>query len=475
MYQYTKQFINGEWVDSTGNETIDVINPATEEKIGTISAGTKEDVDRAVQAARAAFKDFSSTPKEERVQLLENIVTEYEKRKDDLVKIITEELGAPITFSEETQYTLGLNHFKEAAKILRDFDFYEKRENAYIQKEAIGVAGLITPWNFPTNQVATKLAAAFAAGSTVVLKPATQTPFAAIIITEILQKAGVPKGVFNLVNGTGSIVGNAISSHPDIDLISFTGSGKVGTKIMENAAQDIKKIALELGGKSPIVVLDDATVETAARTALANIASNTGQVCTAGTRIFLPKKMHQPFIEMVKKLESEYPVGDPTDKNTTTGPQVSQEQWETVQDYIQTGTDSGAELIIGGTGKPEGLTTGYYSRLTMFTNLNHDDTIAKEEIFGPVMTVFTYDSLDEAIELANDTIYGLAGYVVGQDTDTLVDVAKKIRAGRVVINDGESDFSAPFGGYKQSGIGREWGDYGIAEFLETKSIFGMPK
>lgn len=475
MYNHTKHFIDGEWVESTNDETIDVINPATEQKIGTISSGTKEDVDKAVKAARAAFPRFSNTTKEERVQLLENIADEYEKRKDDFIKVITEELGSPVSFSEKTQYAMGLNHFKKVAKVLRDFDFSEQREHSYIQKEAIGVAGLITPWNFPTNQVATKLAGAFAAGSTVVLKPASNTPFAAIILTEVLQKAGVPDGVFNLVNGSGSTVGDAISSHPDVDFISFTGSGKVGTKIMENAAQDIKKIALELGGKSPIVVLDDTDVETAARTAVSNIAKNTGQVCTAGTRIFIPKSMHDPFVEKVKKLLPEYPVGDPKDTNTFMGPQVSKDQWKTVQDYIQTGIDSGAELIVGGTGKPEGLTTGYYSKITMFTHLDHNDTIAQEEIFGPVMTVFTYDTLEEAIELANTTIYGLAGYVVGKDPEKLANVAKRIRAGRITINDGTADFSAPFGGFKQSGIGREWGDYGIEEFLEIKAIFGMPK
>ncbi|MBM7541076.1 aldehyde dehydrogenase (NAD+) [Amphibacillus cookii] len=370
---------------------------------------------------------------------------------------------------------MGLNHFKATAKLLRDFAFTEDRADSFIQKEAVGVAGLITPWNFPTNQVATKLASAFAAGSTVVLKPATKTPFASIILTEVLEKAGVPKGVFNLVNGTGSTIGDAISSHPDIDFVSFTGSGNVGTKIMENAAQDIKNVALELGDKSPIIVLDDTDVETAARTAIANIAANTGQVCTAGTRIFIPQSMHDQFAKMVKKLLPEYPVGDPKDPNTFMGPQVSEKQWKTVQDYIQTGIDSGADLMVGGTGKPDQLTTGHYSKITMFTNLKHHDTIAQEEIFGPVMTVFTYDNLDEAIELANTTIYGLAGYVVGKDPDTLTKVAKSIRAGRITINDGEMDFGAPFGGFKQSGIGREWGDYGIEEFLETKTILGMPK
>ncbi len=409
------------------------------------------------------------------MQLLENIATEYEKRKDDFINIITEELDSPVTFSEETQYQMGLNHFKATAQMLSDFAFTENREESFIKKEAIGVAGLITPWNFPTNQVATKLASAFAAGSTVVLKPASETPFAAIILAEVLEKAGVPKGVFNLVNGTGSTIGDGISSHPDIDFVSFTGSGHVGSKIMENAASDIKNIALELGGKSPIIVLDDTDVETAARTAISNIAANTGQVCTAGTRLFIPKNMEKPFAEMVKKLLPKYPIGDPKDPNTFMGPQVSEQQWQNVQDYIQTGINNGADLIVGGTGKPEGISAGHYSKITMFTHLKHNDTIAQEEIFGPVMTVFTYDSLEEAIELANETIYGLAGYVVGKDSDTLIKVAKRIRAGRITINNGEMDFTAPFGGFKQSGIGREWGDYGIEEFLETKTILGMPK
>ncbi|MDX8044562.1 aldehyde dehydrogenase family protein [Gracilibacillus sp. S3-1-1] len=475
MYNYTKHYINGEWVESTGSETIDVINPATEEKIGEISSGTKEDLDMAVKAAKAAFPTFSQTSKEERIKLLERIANEYEKRKDDFIKIITEELGSPVSFSEKVQYQMGLNHFKATAEVLRNFAFSEERENSYIQKDAIGVAGLITPWNFPTNQIATKLASALAAGSTVVFKPASNTPFASILLVEVLEKAGVPKGVVNLVNGKGSTIGNGISSHPDIDFVSFTGSGKVGTTIMKNAAEDIKKVALELGGKSPIVVLDDANIEVAARTAISNIATNTGQVCTAGTRIFIPKAMHDQFVKKVKELVDEYPVGDPKDEHTFTGPQVSEEQWDIVQDYIKKGIDSGAELIVGGEGKPEELDTGYYSRITMFTNVDHESTLAQEEIFGPVMTVFTYETIEEAIELANDVVFGLAGYVVGNDPKKLTKVAKSLRAGRIVVNNSDKDFTAPFGGFKQSGIGREWGDYGIEEFLEPKTITGLPR
>ncbi len=475
MYNYTKQYINGEWIASTGEETIDVYNPATEEKIGAISSGTEDDLNKAVAAARAAFPDYAKTTREERIQLLENIATEYEKRKDKLINIMIEELGSPLFFTEEVQYTMGYNHFKATADALRNFEFTEDRENSFIQKDAIGVAGLITPWNFPTNQISTKLASALASGSTVVFKPASYTPFASILLTEIMDAAGVPKGVVNLVNGKGSTIGNGISNHPDIDFVSFTGSGKVGSQIMQNGAKDIKKVALELGGKSPIVVLDDADVETVARTAISNIASNTGQICSTGTRIFIPKGMYQSFVDMVQKLVPEYPVGDPKDENTFMGPQVSKDQWEKVQDYIQQGIDQGGDLIVGGAGKPEGLTTGYYSRITMFGNLPHDGALAQEEIFGPVMTVFTYETIDEAITLANTTIYGLAGYVVGNDPDNLRKVAKNIRAGRITINNAAPDFSAPFGGFKQSGIGREWGDYGIEEFLEPKTILGLPK
>ncbi len=474
MYNYIQHYINGQWVDSTGNEKIDVINPATEEKIGEISSGTKEDLDKAVKAARAAFPAFSQTTKEERAALLDRIADEYEKRKNKFIEIIIAELGSPVTFTTNVQYQMGLNHFRTAAKLVRDFEFTEKRENSLVQKDAIGVAGLITPWNFPTNQVSTKLASAFAAGSTVVLKPSEETPFAAMLLTEAMEAAGVPEGVFNLVTGTGDTIGNGISSHPDIDFVSFTGSGKVGTKIMENAAPDIKKVALELGGKSPIIVLDDTDIDYAAKKAISNIAGNTGQVCTAGTRAIVPESIHDDFIEAIKRHLSEFPIGDPKDESTFTGPQVSEKQWNTVQDYIQTGMDSDATLVAGGTGKPEGLETGYYSKLTVFTDVKPEDKIAQEEIFGPVLSVITYKDLVEAIDIANGTIYGLAGYVIGNNPDTLTHVAKSIHSGRITVNDGKSDFTAPFGGYKQSGIGREWGDYGIEEFLEVKTITGLP-
>ncbi|MGB3101713.1 MAG: aldehyde dehydrogenase family protein [Psychrobacillus psychrotolerans] len=474
MLNHTKQYINGEWVDSTGSETIEVVNPATEKVIGKISSGTRDDVDRAVEAAKDAFPTFSKTSVDDRIKLLEDIANEYENRKDDLIKIITEELGAPITKSEKIHYQMGLQHFRQAAEELKTFEFKEERENSYIQKEAIGVAGLITPWNFPTNQISTKLASALAAGSTLVVKPASKTPFASIILAEIFDKVGVPKGVFNLVNGSGSIVGEAISSHPDVDLVSFTGSGEVGSSLMKNAADGIKNVSLELGGKSPLVILKDADVKEAAKTALTQIATNTGQVCSAATRVIVHDEMHDDFIEAMKELVTEFPVGDPQEESTFMGPQVSKEQWETVQSYIQKGQEEGATIAIGGPGKPDGMERGFFSKITVFTNVQNDMTIAQEEIFGPVMSVITYKNIDEAIKIANDTVYGLAGYVFGNDKEELKKVALNIRAGQIRINNSKSDISAPFGGFKQSGIGREWGDYGIEEFLEPKAIMGMP-
>ncbi|MGP4075551.1 aldehyde dehydrogenase family protein [Halobacillus sp. K22] len=473
MRNQLKHFINGEWVESTGSETYDVINPATEEAIGTISMGTKEDLDKAVAAARQALPSFSQTSKEERVEMLERIAEEYEKRKDDIVETITDELGSPLKISEKVHYMMGYNHFSQAAESLKNFSFMEDRGGHTVVKETVGVSGLITPWNFPTNQTSTKIASAFAAGSPVILKPAEMTPFAAIILTEIFEAAGVPKGVFNLVNGTGEVIGNGISSHPDIDFVSFTGSGAVGKKIMENASETIKNFALELGGKSPLILLEDADVDVAARAAVNHIATNTGQVCSAATRVLIPSKMKKAFEEAVLKVLPEFSIGDPREDNVI-GPLISKKQWDTVQSYIEKGMDEGASLLTGGTGKPEGLEKGYYARPTVFTDVQNDMVIAQEEIFGPVTTVINYDSLDEAIEIANETVYGLAGYVIGNNPENLRKAATGIRAGRIKVNDTEADFSAPFGGYKQSGIGREWGDYGIEEYLETKTILGFP-
>ncbi|AMG62455.1 aldehyde dehydrogenase family protein [Staphylococcus lugdunensis] len=475
MRNFTKQYINGEWVESASNETIDVINPATEEVIGKIAKGNNEDVNKAVQAADDVYLSFRHSSVDERKALLDKIVAEYKNRKDDIVDAITDELGSPITVSENVHYQMGLNHFQAARDALDTFQFEEQRGDDLVVKEAIGVAGLVTPWNFPTNQTSLKLAAAFAAGSPVVLKPSEETPFAAIILAEIFDKVGVPKGVFNLVNGDGEGVGTPLSEHPKVRMMSFTGSGPTGAKIMEKAAHDFKKVSLELGGKSPYIVLDDVDIKEAAKATKGKVVNNTGQVCTAGTRILVPNSIKEEFLTALKEEFSQVVVGDPRNEDTEVGPIVSKKQFDTVQSYIDKGIAEGAELFYGGPGKPEGLDVGYFVRPTVFVNVDNQMTIAQEEIFGPVASVITYNDLDEAIRIANDTKYGLAGYVIGQDKDTLIKVARSIEAGTVEINEAGRKPDLPFGGYKQSGIGREWGDYGIDEFLEIKSIAGYYK
>ena len=475
MRNHTKQYINGEWVESASGETIDVINPATGEAFGKIAKGNAEDVDKAVEAAHSVYLEFRHTPVEERREMLDRIVKAYENRKEDLIEAITDELGSPLEMSEKTHYQAGLNHFTAARDALDTFEFEEQRGDHLVVKEAIGVSGLITPWNFPTNQTALKLSAAFAAGSPVVMKPSEETPFAAIILAEIFEDAGVPKGVFNLVNGDGEGVGNPLSEHPKVRMMSFTGSGPTGSKIMEKASRDFKKVSLELGGKSPLIILDDADVEEAAKIAVKKVVHNTGQVCTAGTRTLVPQSMKEAFLEAAKKEMEQVKVGDPRKEGTAVGPLVSRKQFDTVQSYIEKGTEEGATLFHGGAGQPDGFDKGFFVKPTIFSDVENDMVIAQEEIFGPVMSVITYEDLDEAIEIANDTKYGLAGYVSGEDMETLKDVARRIEAGTVEINGAGGRKDLPFGGYKQSGIGREWGDYGIEEFLEVKAIKGYFK
>ncbi|RIO47048.1 aldehyde dehydrogenase family protein [Staphylococcus saprophyticus] len=472
MRNFTKQYINGEWVESTSGETLEVINPATEEVAGTIAKGNKEDVEKAVEAADNVYLEFRHTSVKERQDLLDQIVQEYKNRKEDLIQAITDELGAPLSVAENVHYQMCLDHFEAARDALNDFQFEERRGDDLVVKEAIGVSGLITPWNFPTNQTSLKLAAAFAAGSPVVFKPSEETPFAAIILAEIFDKVGVPKGVFNLVNGDGQGVGNPLSEHPKVRMMSFTGSGPTGSSIMKKAAEDFKKVSLELGGKSPYIILDDADIDGAASAAANKVVFNTGQVCTAGTRTIVPASIKEDFLTAVKEKFSQVKVGNPREEGTQVGPIISKKQFDQVQAYIDKGIEEGAELLYGGPGKPEGLDKGYFARPTIFNNVDNSMTIAQEEIFGPVMSVITYNDLDEAIKIANDTKYGLAGYVYGSDKDTLHKVARSIEAGTVEINEAGRKPDLPFGGYKQSGLGREWGDYGIEEFLEVKSIAG---
>src|SRR5699024_2283387 len=378
MLKRLQHYINGEWIESTGSDVIDVINPAT-----------KEDLDKAVEAAKKAFPSFSQTTREERIEMINRIVEEYAKRKDEIIQTVTNELGVPLKLSEKSHYNMGMQHFIQAAKELETFEFEAERDGTIIRKESIGVSGLITPWNFPTNQTATKIASAFAAGSPVVLKPSELTPFAAILLAEIFEAADVPKGVFNLVNGTGEIVGNGISSHPDIDFVSFTGSGKTGQKITENAAKTIKKVALELGGKSPMIILDDYDIKKAARLAVSNVIFNTGQVCTLASRTIIPASKKDAFVKAVKEVLTDIKVGPPENETSRLRTLISQEQFDRVQNYIQKGIDEGATLSMGGLGKPEGLETGYYVKPTVFTDVENHMTIAQEEIFGPVMSVIT--------------------------------------------------------------------------------------
>lgn len=473
MFNQPKQYINGAWVDSHSQETIAVINPATEAAFGTIAKGNAQDVEDAVQAANNVYLEFRHSSIDYRKQLLDGIVSEYENRKADLIEAMTLELGTPVTAAENVHYEMGLAHFKAARDALDDFQFQERRGNNVVMKEAIGVAGLITPWNFPTNQTAIKLAGALAAGSTVVLKPSEETPFAAIILAEIFDKVGVPQGVFNLVNGDGMGVGNPLSEHPLVRMVSFTGSGNTGSKIMEKASVDFKKVSLELGGKSPFVILDDADLEAAADAAVHKVVDNSGQVCIAGSRTLVPESQKDAFIEQVKAKIQTIHVGDPQDRSVNMGPVINEKQFNQVQEFIKIGQAEGATLEFGGEGKPEGLETGYYIKPTVFSNVDNTMTIAQEEIFGPVMSILTYSDLDEAIKIANDTKYGLAGYIYGKDMETLQYVATSLEAGVIEINEAPRSWDLPFGGYKQSGIGREWGDFGIEEFLEVKSISGF--
>ena len=473
MFDQTKQYINGQWVQSHSNETMDVINPATEEAFGKIAKGNAQDVEDAVNAADSVYLEFRHSSIEYRKNLLNDIVKEYENRKADLVEAMTLELGTPVTASENVHYEMGLAHFKAARDALDNFNFKERRGNNIVIKEAIGVAGLITPWNFPTNQTALKLAGAFAAGSTVVLKPSEETPFAAIILAEIFDKVGMPKGVFNLVNGDGLGVGNPISENEKIRMVSFTGSGNTGSKIMEKASKDFKKVSLELGGKSPYIILEDADLDKAADAAVHKVVDNSGQVCIAGSRTIVPEPIKDAFIEKVKEKMSDIKVGDPQDATVDMGPVINSKQFNQIQEFIKIGAKEGATIEFGGEGKPEGLETGYFVKPTIFTNVENSMTIAQEEIFGPVMSIITYSDVDEAIRIANDTKYGLAGYVYGTDMEVLQKVATSLEAGVIEINEYPRSADMPFGGYKQSGIGREWGDYGIEEFLEVKTISGF--
>jgi aldehyde dehydrogenase (NAD+) len=472
MRDYTRFYIDGAWVAPLGSQTLDVINPATEEVAGRIALGTEADVDRAVAAAKRAFEDFGRTSREDRLRLLDAVIAEYRKRMPDLAKAITEEMGAPAWIAEQMQVVLGLAHLETARKVLEDYEFDHPLGTTHIVKEPIGVCAFITPWNWPLNQISCKVAPALATGCTMVLKPSEVAPFSGHIYAEILDAAGVPKGVFNLVHGDGPTVGAALSSHPDVDMVSFTGSTRAGVEVARAAAPTIKRVHQELGGKSPNILLDGVDVGQVVAAGVENMMLNAGQSCNAPSRMLVPHGRMAEAKAAAKTAAESYSVGDPN-SNARMGPVVSEVQWKKIQGLIQAGIDEGATLVAGGTGRPEGLDKGYYVRPTIFADVTNDMRIAKVEIFGPVLTILGYGDEEEAIRIANDTPYGLAAYVQGGDAAQVRKVAARLRAGQVFLNGAGLDFAAPFGGYKQSGNGREWGAHAFAEFLETKAVLGF--
>jgi aldehyde dehydrogenase (NAD+) len=470
MREYLKFYIDGKWVDPVESKTVSVVNPSTEEISGKIALGSAADVDKAVKAARKAFGSWSRTSREERLKVLQRILDEYQKRAADLAAAISEEMGAPKALANGFQVGLGLGHLNTAIEVLKNFKFEEQHGGTLIVKEAIGVCGLITPWNWPINQVTVKVFPALATGCTMVLKPSQESHFSAQIFAEILHAAGVPAGVFNLIQGKGSVVGAALSAHPDVDMISFTGSEPAGVEIAKTAATTVKRVCQELGGKSPNIILDDADFAKNVGKGVGGMMVNSGQTCSATSRMLVPKARMEEAIRIAREVASQVTVGD-AKGDFAMGPVVSKAQFVSIQEYIQKGIDEGATLAAGGPGRPKGLEKGYFVRPTVFANVRNDMTIAREEIFGPVLAILGYDSVDDAIKIANDTDFGLAGNVAGADLEKARAVARQIRAGWVSINDG-FDFHAAFGGYKKSGNGREWGEFGFHEYLETKSLLG---
>jgi aldehyde dehydrogenase (NAD+) len=472
MYDCTTNYIGGEWVASSGGTLRDIVNPATERPIGKVSFGTAEDVDRAVRAARAAFADYSQWTVEQRRDLLARIIEAYKARYDDLGAAITAEMGAPAGFALKAQAGSGLGHLKAALAALETFEFEESIGRSKVFKEPIGVCGLITPWNWPINQIACKVAPALAAGCTMVLKPSEIAPANAKIFAEILHAAGVPAGVFNLVQGDGPGVGAAMSAHPDIDMMSFTGSTRAGVLVARAAAETVKRVAQELGGKSANIILESAPLEEAVVSGVRNLVSNSGQSCNAPTRMLVPAGRYEEAVRIAAAAADRTVVGDPLAAGTHIGPVVSATQFDKIQALIQKGIEEGARVAAGGPGKPAGLETGYYVRPTVFRDVDNDMTIAREEIFGPVLCMIPYATVDEAVSVANDTIYGLSGYVYAGSTEEAMAVARRLRTGMVHLNGAPNDNQAPFGGYRQSGNGREWGAYGIEDFLEIKAVMG---
>ena len=470
MRDYLKFFIDGQWVDPVELRVLEVENPATERACGRIAIGSSADVDRAVTAARAAFTSWSQSSREDRLDLLAALLEHYQRRAGDLAEAVTEEMGAPPALAAGPQVQLGLGHLMTAIDVLKNFSFEQTRGTTLVVQEPIGVCGLITPWNWPLNQIACKVYPALAAGCTMVLKPSEVAPFSGQIFTEIIEAAGVPAGVYNMVHGDGPGVGTALASHPGVDMVSFTGSTRAGIEVARNAAPTVKRVTQELGGKSPNIVLDDDALAQSVASGVVAMMLNSGQSCNAPSRMLVPLSRMDEAVAVARATAEQVKVGDPDDA-TALGPVASRAQFDKIQRLIQAGIDEGAEVVAGGPGRPDGLDIGYYVRPTVFANVDNAMTIAREEIFGPVLCILGYQDLDDAVATGNDTDYGLYGYVSGADVAQARAVARRIRAGTVAINHA-LDIGAPFGGYKHSGNGREWGDFGFHEYLETKGIVG---
>ncbi len=472
MLNNLKFYINGAWVDPVVPNRIAVINPATEEVVTEISGGSSADVDKAVAAAKAAFKTFSRTTPAERLALLKRCLEIYNRRYDEIAEACTNEMGAPIGLSKEAQVFVGQGHFQALIDKFENFEFFETRGTTRVVKEPIGVCGLITPWNWPLNQIVCKVAPALAAGCTMVLKPSEIAPSNALIFAEIMHEAGVPPGVFNLINGTGPDVGQKLAEHKDVDMMSFTGSTRAGIIVAKAAADTVKRVCQELGGKSANILLPDVDLDLVVRQAIGACFINSGQSCDAATRLLVPRALHDKALAIAADEAAKQTTGDPWAEGTVLGPLVSQMQWDKVQRLIKAGIDEGATLAIGGLGLPDGLAKGYYAKPTVFGNVKPGMTIEKDEIFGPVLSIIPYDSVEQAIEIANDTVYGLAAYIQGKDMTKVHEVAARLRAGSIYVNSPDIDFTAPFGGYKQSGNGREYADFALNDFLEIKGIVG---